>query len=71
MVYVSVIGQCICCERVFSFNPNFVPSVRTVTSGPREPVCQDCMKRANAKRTSSGLKPLLIHPRAYEPEEEQ
>ena len=66
MAYMSVIGNCICCDRLFSFNPHYVPSYRVTPGGPREPVCKDCIDAANRKREV----PLLIHPRAYEPEQE-
>ena len=67
MGWVSCIGQCIICGRIFDFNPNLVPSVRV--RNVREPVCKRCIDAANPKRIESGLAPIEILPGAYEPEE--
>ena len=67
MVFMVVIGECIICGIMFSFNHQHVPSL--VVNGVREPVCRDCMNRANAYLESHGREPHWIHPDAYEPEE--
>lgn len=61
-------GPCICCKRIFSFNPHLVPSTRAFT-GQSEAVCADCMAAANRQRAARGLPPHPILPGAYEPEE--
>ena len=58
-------GNCICCGHPFAFNPVRVPSTSALT-GQREPVCQGCMAKINAKRRSMGLEPFPIAPDAYE-----
>jgi hypothetical protein len=68
MAYMIVIGECICCERIFGFNPNWVPSVRI--EGVRQPICRDCVAKANLQRSLVGTKPIPVHPDAYEPEPE-
>jgi hypothetical protein len=68
MAYMLCVGHCICCKRVFSFNPDRVPSTRAIT-GSKEPVCQLCMAMLNAKRQAAGLEPFPIMPGAYDAEE--
>ena len=62
---------CICCDQVFTYNPMRVPSTTALT-GEREPICRDCVNRANPERIKNGLEPIKILPGAYEgcPEEE-
>lgn len=67
MGYMLVLGPCIGCNRTFSFNPDKVPSV--TYRGQREPVCRDCVERANPVRIANGLRPIVPDPEAYEPEE--
>jgi len=69
MGYYICTGACIGCGRVFSFNPNKVPSSRAVT-GRREPFCQDCVTRFNQIRANHGLEPIKVLPGAYEPASE-
>lgn len=68
MGYALAMGLCINCGRLFSFNPNSVPSIRV--RGVREPVCRDCMAAANRARVANGLEPLPILPDAYDPVDE-
>lgn len=69
MGYVSVMGECFGCKRLFSFSPTKVPSI--VVDGEREPVCQACVDRANAVRGPVyGLPPIEVLPGAYEPDDE-
>ena len=70
MGYVTCMGVCIACGGVFTFNPYHVPSTRIFT-GRREPVCRDCMEKANAKRVARGQEPFPIHPQAYEAASEE
>jgi len=65
--YMFVMGQCFGCGRLFSFNPNKVPSLRI--NGERQPICRTCIERANPERIKRGLDPIKILPDAYEPEE--
>jgi len=66
MGYAIVLGQCIGCGGMFTFNPHHVPSSRAIT-GQREPICRDCVIRINPLRIANGLKPIEPHPDAYEP----
>lgn len=66
MGYMSVVGICICCGDVFTFNPYYVPSV--MYGGEKQPVCYDCVSAANLERAEKGMDLLVIHPKAYEPE---
>lgn len=68
MGYAMAMGPCIGCGRLFSFNPVAVPSA--VVDGVREPICRDCVERANPIRIAKGLEPIVIRPDAYEPVEE-
>ena len=68
MAYISAIGACRACRRLFSFNPDLVPSIRI--DGVRQPICQSCVDRANLKRKENGLEPITPLPGAYEPIEE-
>lgn len=70
-MYMLAYGHCYTCGRLFSFNPNKVPSVpaNLTTTGEREPVCRACIEKANPERVKNGLPPIEIHPDAYEPED--
>lgn len=48
MGYMLAYGECVNCRRMFSFNPDRVPSVRV--NGSREPVCLGCVEAANPER---------------------
>jgi hypothetical protein len=65
MGYAFVIGGCVTCGRLMTFNPLYVPSVRV--KGVREPVCRACVERANPERRRRGLPEIALHPQAYEP----
>lgn len=68
--YAFCLGNCIGCGKRFTFNPVRVPSV--TVNGSREPICLDCVNRANPRRIANGLEPIVPLPDAYEacPEEE-
>ena len=67
MGFMSVIGPCFGCRRVFSYNAEHVPSI--TVDGVREPVCQDCVDVVNPKRVANGLDPIVPHPDAYNAQE--
>lgn len=67
MAFMLCHGPCINCGRIFSYNPNRVPSIRI--DGHREAVCEPCMTRANDTRIQNGLEPHHIDSDAYAPEE--
>lgn len=69
MGYVFATSYCIGCDRLFTYNPHRVPSLRV--NGEREPVCRDCIEIANPQRVANGLEPFKIHPEAYEPMPEE
>ena len=65
MGYVQALGHCILCQKVFSFNPIRVPSIRV--DGKREPVCEECIRlKVNPYRESKGLEPVIPEPDAYD-----
>lgn len=67
MAYVQMFAPCIRCQRVFSFNPMKVPSVRPSPDAPREPLCEGCFNVLNAVRQQRGLEPIAALPGAWEP----
>ena len=69
MGYALGIGNCFICGERFGFNPNKVPSIRI--EGVREPVCRNCMVRANKKRVKLGMVPLPIQEDAFKPIKEE
>lgn len=77
MGYVFVMAPCLLCKQPFSFNPNFVPSIKVNSegksdpNGKREPICQTCHTRANEARKAAGVEPWPEPlPGAYEPANE-
>jgi hypothetical protein len=71
MSHVMVMGECVCCRRMFTFHPNLVPSVRMKDGqldpgGTREPFCRSCANLINSQRVALGLAPIRIDPQAYE-----
>lgn len=63
--YVSAMSPCFGCGRVFTYNPNRVPSIPI--KGVRQPVCLDCVHKVNPMRIKNGLAPIIPHRDAYEP----
>ena len=59
MGYAFMIGHCLGCKRQIVFNPVRVPSLNN------EPVCRECIEKANPIRIKNGLEPITIHPDAY------
>lgn len=76
MGFLTAMSPCCACERVFSYNPNRVPSVRIdhtgrlSSAGERRPICEECIGHINVARAEKGLQPFPILPGAYEPAEE-
>lgn len=68
--YMTLLCNCYTCGKQMTANPHFVPCVpaHLTRTGEKEPVCRDCIERANPKRIENGLEPIEIHPDAYEAE---
>lgn len=64
MGYAICIGTCMGCGRTFGFNPNRVPSMRV--NGVREPICEECVNRANRLARKEGRPEFVIPKNAYE-----
>jgi hypothetical protein len=69
MGFAFGMGPCVGCGNIFSFNPNRVPSIRIM--GERQPICYECVQRANPLRKENGLEPIQIFPDSYEPVREE
>ena len=69
MGYAMCYGPCFGCKHFFSYNPVHVPSLPI--NGTREPICQACVNLANPRRIANGLAPIVPHPDAYEPCDEE
>lgn len=65
MAYLFAYGPCYACQQPFSFNPYIVPSI--TINGNREPICEQCIIRANPERIKRGLPAIVPLPGAYEP----
>lgn len=63
-MFAFAVGKCLCCPRVFSFNPVRVPSFRV--NGVKEPICRECMVLVNVKRKEAGVPEFEIQPDAYD-----
>jgi hypothetical protein len=64
MGYVTAMGTCVGCHKLFSFNPMRVPSV--TVKGTREPICAACVDRVNPTRIKNGLSPIVPAADAYD-----
>jgi len=64
MGVLQAYSACCCCRRPFFYNPVRVPSI--ALHGTREPICQDCVERANPVRIARGLPPIVPLPGAYD-----
>ena len=64
-----LVSTCIGCENMFPSNPLYVPSL--VVNGEREPVCPNCFELRQQYREEQGLEREELHPRAYEPCQEE
>jgi hypothetical protein len=68
MGWMFVMGPCYGCGVIFCFNADLVPSLWV--KGQREPVCAECVARANPTRVANGLDPIAVLDGAYEPGQE-
>jgi hypothetical protein len=68
MGYFQAMSPCVACHRLFTYNPDRVPSIRI--GGVRQPICQACVDRTNPRRIANGLPPIVPLPGAYEPADE-
>lgn len=70
--FVTAMSPCFGCGGLMTYNPHKVPSIRDPRTGEREPICADCVERANPLRIANGLDPIVVLDGAYEgmPEEE-
>jgi hypothetical protein len=60
MSYMSLVAPCFGCGRLFTSNPDSVPSYQN------EPICRDCMEVVNRRRAENGLPLWPILPDAYD-----
>ena len=60
MGYAFMTSRCGMCGNMFTYHPNYVPSLNNV------PFCRRCVESANIIRVQQGLTPHSIHPRAYD-----
>lgn len=67
MSFIFVLAHCYRCKRLFTFNPDRVPSI--TVRGTREPFCLECVNEVNPRRVANGLAPIVPLPGAYDPEE--
>lgn len=78
--YLFAFGRCWSCRRVFTFDPDRVPSIPIdpATNLPsdlggdpaavvRQPICRDCVDLSNDRRNRDGLDPIVVLPGAYGP----
>jgi hypothetical protein len=66
MGYAIVTSACFGCGRIFSYNPLRVPSITSPVTKTREPICRNCVERANPLRIKNGLPPIVPFPDAYD-----
>jgi hypothetical protein len=65
MGYAFVTSRCFGCKQLFSYNPVRVPSIMT-PQGHKEPICYQCVLKANPQRVKNGLRPIIPLPGAYD-----
>jgi len=70
MGYVFVTSECCGCNRIFSYNPLRVPSIKSPYTGEKEPICWECVQQVNPRRIKNGLPPIEPFPDAYDPIDE-
>lgn len=68
MGVMFAMAACCGCGRLFTFNPDLVPSVTIRET--REPICASCVEIVNPRRIANGLAPIVPLPGAYEPIDE-
>jgi len=70
MGYALAMSPCFGCGRVFCYNPLRVPSITSQRTGTREPICLECVTRANVTRRANGLGEIVPLPGAYDAADE-
>ena len=65
MGYITAMGECYVCKKLFSFNPTSVPSIKSPESGEKEPICEDCIAIINTKRSEIGIALWPVSDDAY------
>ena len=65
MGYALMWSACVSCNKMMSYNPRWVPSVRI--NDVRQPICLKCVEDANPIRIKKGLSPIVVNPQAYHP----
>jgi hypothetical protein len=65
MGYLTLLAPCAGCGHVFTANPFRVPSVRV--AGERQPICRQCVDRANVHLIATDRPPIVPLPGAYDP----
>ncbi len=61
--YMMLHADCFLCHRLFSSNPNRVPSVNN------EPICRECIEAVNRARKAKGIPAFPVPSDAYDPAE--
>jgi hypothetical protein len=57
--YAIAMGPCVVCREICSFNPERVPSFQG------QPICKDCVTKANCMRRDKGLEEIVIYDDSY------
>jgi hypothetical protein len=60
-----MMGTCFGCGGVFGFHPHKVPSIRDAYQR-KQPICRECVEKANPRRKANGVPEITILPGAYE-----
>lgn len=60
MGYLFAAGNCVVCRKLFTFNPELVPSYEG------KPICKTCIERANAILKAHGEALIRVLPGAYD-----
>ena len=60
MAYITVTGICLACKKLFCFHPNRVVSLNG------EPVCKECIDKANIIRKERRMAPITYTNNAYQ-----
>ena len=64
MGYAFCMGTCLICGSAFTFNPVKVPSLKV--DGIKEPICRNCIEKANKLKAEKGIPLFEIPKDAYE-----
>ena len=68
MGIMTLYAACVNCHQLFTCSPSKVPSL--IVDGTREPICLNCVNKANPIRVANGLEPIVPLPGAYEGDDE-